>query len=142
VVLLGQALLLSGNQIPLTLLNEALPTSQSIMLQGLKAELIEREAIKQLQYKNCYICYTNLIVMDLAARKYRLIERLTNLMSEEKLDKIEKFLNKEIFKDNEPILTQDIKDLLDERLAKHKTNPKTGKSWEAIKSDLAQKYAS
>ncbi|MDO5968666.1 addiction module protein [Flavivirga aquimarina] len=80
--------------------------------------------------------------MDLAARKYRLIERLTNLMSEEKLDKIEQFLNKEIFKDNEPILTQEIKDLLDERLASHKANPTAGRSWDAIKSDLAQKYAS
>lgn len=37
--------------------------------------------------------------MDLAARKYRLIERLTNLVSAEKLDRKEEFLNNEIFKD-------------------------------------------
>lgn len=66
--------------------------------------------------------------MDLAARKYRLIERLTNLVSAEKLDKIEQFLNKEIFEDELPILTQEEKDLLDDRLANHKANPNTGKS--------------
>lgn len=66
--------------------------------------------------------------MDLTARKYRLIERLTNLVSAEKLDKIEQFLNKEIFEDELPILTQEEKDLLDDRLANHKANPNTGKS--------------
>jgi hypothetical protein len=80
--------------------------------------------------------------MDLATRKYRLIERLTNLMSEEKLEKIEKFLNKEIFQDSEPVLNQDLMDLLDERLAKHKANPDAGRTWEALKLDLAKKYAS
>jgi|GEM_PF-2122379 len=79
--------------------------------------------------------------MNLAARKYRLIERLTNLVSAEKLDKIEQFLNKEIFEDELPILTQEQKDLLDERLANHKANPNTGKNWNTIKSDLS-KYAS
>ncbi|WP_242203631.1 hypothetical protein [Aestuariivivens insulae] len=80
--------------------------------------------------------------MDLAARKYRLIERLTNLVSEEKLEKIEQFLNKEIFNDTEPVLTQEIKDLLDERLDSHKANPGAGRSWDAIKADLDKKYAS
>lgn len=79
--------------------------------------------------------------MDLAARKYRLIERLTNLVSAEKLDKIEQFLNKEIFEDELPLLTQEEKDLLDARLANHKTNPNNGRSWDSIKSDLS-KYAS
>lgn len=80
--------------------------------------------------------------MDLAARKYRLIERLTNLVSEEKLTLIEQFLNNEIFKENEPILTQEQKDLLDERLTNHKLYPQAGRNWEAIKLDLAKKYAS
>lgn len=79
--------------------------------------------------------------MDLAAKKYRLIERLTSLVSAEKLDKIEQFLNKEIFKDELPILTQEEKDVLDNRLANHKANPNSGKSWGSIKSDLS-KYAS
>ncbi|MBU3821322.1 addiction module protein [Flavobacteriaceae bacterium XHP0103] len=79
--------------------------------------------------------------MDLAARKYRLIERLTNLVSAEKLDKIEQFLNKEIFEDELPLLTQEEKDLLDARLANHKANPNNGRSWDSIKSDLS-KHAS
>jgi hypothetical protein len=35
--------------------------------------------------------------MNLAARKYKLIERLTNLTNAEHIEKIERFLNDEIF---------------------------------------------
>lgn len=62
--------------------------------------------------------------MDLAARKYRLIERLTSLVSAEKLDRIEGLLNNEIFKDEGPILTKEHKDILEQRLANHKLNQK------------------
>ncbi len=80
--------------------------------------------------------------MDLAARKYRLIERLTNLVSIDKLDKIEQFLNAEIFTDDDFELTQEVKDLLDQRLAKHKANSSSGKDWLTLKAELSQKYAS
>ena len=60
----------------------------------------------------------------------------------EKLDRIEEFLNNEIFKDGEPILTKEHKDILDQRLANYKLNPKEGRNWESIKDDLDKKYAS
>lgn len=63
------------------------------------------------------------------------------MVSAEKLDKIEQFLNKKIFEYDLPILTQEKKDLLDDRLANHKANSNKSKSWDVLKSDLS-KYAS
>lgn len=78
--------------------------------------------------------------MDFAARKYRLIARLFNLMNEEKLDKIEKFLNKEIGIATDPYdeLPAPIKKLLaqsKEDSAKSKVRPH-----KEVMADIRAKY--
>ncbi len=37
-------------------------------------------------------------------------------------------------------LTEEQKDILDQRLEDHKANPASGRSWSAVKSDLRAKY--
>jgi len=80
--------------------------------------------------------------MDLAVRKLYIIEKLMRLVNPEKLDKIEAFLAKEIFQKEGLEISDAHKEILDQRLASHKENPNTGRSWEEIKAELSQKYAS
>jgi len=49
---------------------------------------------------NRYICYTNTIAMDLAARKYKFIERLLKVANSDVLDKLEIILNTEAADDD------------------------------------------
>jgi hypothetical protein len=78
--------------------------------------------------------------MDIAAKKYKLIERLMTVMSPEKLQKVDDFLTAEIFNEEDYIVSEAHKEILDERLKKHSNNPQSGRSIEEIESELSQKY--
>lgn len=70
---------------------------------------------------------------------------LRNLISEyvstadERLLKIVKAVM-ESYHEDELTLTEEHKKILDQRLADHKANPKSGRSWKEVKSDLQAKH--
>ncbi|HAV55783.1 MAG TPA: hypothetical protein DCX41_12745 [Aequorivita sp.] len=78
--------------------------------------------------------------MDIAAKKYKLIESLMTITNPEKLQKVDDFLNSEIFNEVNYTISETHKKILDERLEKHKNNPKTGRTIEEIESELSRKY--
>ncbi len=46
----------------------------------------------------------------------------------------------ESYREDEFTLTEEHKKILDQRLADHKANPKSGRSWKEVKSDLQAKH--
>ncbi len=78
--------------------------------------------------------------MDIAAKKYKLIEKLMAVMSPEKLQKVDDFLTSEILDEEDFPLSEAHKKLLDERLESHKENPETGRTIEEVEAALSKKY--
>ncbi|MFD2726212.1 addiction module protein [Hyunsoonleella rubra] len=75
------------------------------------------------------------------SKKYKIIEKLMKVSDEDTLYRIEEILESEASNDNF-VLSQNEKDILDKRMDSHKSAPKSGKSWEDIKIGLSDKYAS
>ena len=71
------------------------------------------------------------------------INKITALISSADaglLEKIENVIRNYRKGDNTSVLTDEQKQTLDQRLAKHKANPKAGRSWGEIKTELSAKY--
>lgn len=71
--------------------------------------------------------------MDLATRKYHLIQELINVDKESVLETLEKVLKKS--KEENQELSDEIKQELDNRLVSYQNNPDDVLDWEEIKND-------
>lgn len=66
---------------------------------------------------------------SIASADANLLEKLERLIAEHKTEST-----------RESVISDDQKQLLDERLAMHKANPSAGKTWEELKPELSAKY--
>lgn len=74
--------------------------------------------------------------MDVLARKLSIIERITQIESEDLLEQVDALLNQSA------TLTQVHQEIIDERLAAHRANPETGSPWEEVKDKIRRSIAS
>jgi len=74
--------------------------------------------------------------MDLRAEKLDLIQWLAQLSDENVIRKIKALRNEKAHSTN---LTKAHKAILDERLASHEANPKSGSSWKEVKQRITSK---
>lgn len=65
------------------------------------------------------------------------IIRIVESADEKYLKQIEAFMH---FKSEELTLTEEQKELLDQRLANHQANSKAGRNWNELKAELDAKY--
>ncbi len=72
--------------------------------------------------------------MDLRAEKYDIIERVMLLEDEETLLQIKQLL------EPQEELSEEMKQLLYERLKQHETDPSSGEDWKVVRERLTKKY--
>lgn len=65
--------------------------------------------------------------MDVLAKKLSIIERITQTESEDLLEQVDTLLNQNI------VLSEEHRTILDERLNAHRADPNSGSPWEEVK---------
>jgi hypothetical protein len=90
--------------------------------------------LQQLAKELLYLSALRQYSMDLRAEKYDIIERVMLLEDEETLLQIKQLL------EPQEELSEEMKQLLYERLKQHETDPSSGEDWKVVRERLTKKY--